>query len=165
MNQQSSSKPDFELQEDAGPWVVDFWKPKHEGGRKTVVLQSDFFHYDAALEVSGDFGTFEEKVAYAQRLCDRLNGDEHNRNEKLTSLMVQAIQTPASVGVPKTNVLHRFSKLLVEDVISLLRQEWYDLNNIEKAEDESLRDVGIRVGKKSEIIALIGKIKDRFGVE
>lgn len=50
-----------------GPWKVDEW----DGGR--LVLQSQDFHHDAALEVSGDFGSPELKKAYADEICRRLN--------------------------------------------------------------------------------------------
>jgi hypothetical protein len=70
------NQPSFELkelQEDTGPWSISFWDPRVVGGPKRIVLQSDFFYYDAALEVTGDFFCFEEKLAYAKRLCERLN--------------------------------------------------------------------------------------------
>jgi hypothetical protein len=44
---------------DKGPWHVNQWSPKTEGGRPRVVLQSDDFTHDAALEISGDFGDLE----------------------------------------------------------------------------------------------------------
>lgn len=52
---------------DKGPWQVDEWS----GGR--VVLQSDDFEHDVALEISGDFGTPERKLAYAQALAAWMN--------------------------------------------------------------------------------------------
>lgn len=56
-----------------GPWMVDEWNPRTEGGHKRVVLQSDDFYHDAALEISGDFYDYEQKLDYARRLCARLN--------------------------------------------------------------------------------------------
>jgi hypothetical protein len=50
-----------------GPWTVDEWS----GGR--LVLQSDDLHHDAALEISGDFGSPEEKLTYANEIARRLN--------------------------------------------------------------------------------------------
>lgn len=58
-----------------------------------------------------------------------------------------------------------FSKLIIKEHINLLRQEWYDLNNAPKDENETPRDVGFRVGRKTEVVALINKISDHFGVE
>lgn len=50
-----------------GHWTVDEWS----NGR--LVLQSQYFHHDAALEISGDFGTPDIKKAYADEVCRRLN--------------------------------------------------------------------------------------------
>ena len=62
--------------------------------------------------------------------------------------------------------LEKFAELIVQETTQLLQQEWYSLNNAPKFEDgESPRDVGIRVGRKSEIISLIAKINKHFGVK
>jgi hypothetical protein len=61
--------------------------------------------------------------------------------------------------------LDRFVLLVVEDLLKLLQQEWYDLNNLAPVEGESPRDIGLRVGRKSEILALMGKIKKQYGIE
>lgn len=50
-----------------GPWVVE----ERRDGR--LALQSQDFRFDAALEISGDFGTPEVKRAYADEICRRLN--------------------------------------------------------------------------------------------
>lgn len=50
-----------------GPWTVDEWSD----GK--LALQSQDFHHDAALLISGDFGTPEIKRAYADEICRRLN--------------------------------------------------------------------------------------------
>lgn len=59
----------------------------------------------------------------------------------------------------------KFAELIVRENINLLRQEWYDLNNAPKEENETPRDVGLRVGRKAEVVALINKISNHFGVE
>lgn len=56
-----------------GPWMVNEWGPKAEGHPKRVVLQSDDFYHDAALEISGDFYDYEQKLQYAHRLVARMN--------------------------------------------------------------------------------------------
>jgi hypothetical protein len=58
-----------------------------------------------------------------------------------------------------------FAELIVEDTINILKQEWYDLNNTAKVEGETPRDIGMRVGAKSQTIRLIHKIEKHFGVE
>ena len=59
----------------------------------------------------------------------------------------------------------KFAELIVKEHIDLLRQEWYRLNNAPSIAGEGSRDVGIRVGRKSEIISLIENILQHFGVE
>lgn len=56
-----------------GPWTVEEWSPRHKDGPKRVVLMSDDFCHDAALEISGDFYDHEQLLNYAQRLADRMN--------------------------------------------------------------------------------------------
>ena len=52
---------------DRGPWLVS--NPR---GTK-VVLQSNDFHHDVALEITGDFVDVDSKVRYAQWLAQRLS--------------------------------------------------------------------------------------------
>ena len=59
----------------------------------------------------------------------------------------------------------KFAELIIQDTIDLMRKEWYDLNNQPKVENESPRDIGLRVGRKSEIITLMEKIKNQYGVK
>ena len=61
--------------------------------------------------------------------------------------------------------VEKFAELIIEENLRIMQQEWYDLNNAAKIEDESARDIGMRVGKKSEIIRLMSLIKKHFGVE
>jgi len=62
-------------------------------------------------------------------------------------------------------VLEKFAELIVQENLQIMKQEWYDLNNSPvNPEGESPRDVGIRVGMKSEVIALMAKIRKHFGV-
>lgn len=57
----------------------------------------------------------------------------------------------------------KFAEMLLEDVHHLLQEEWYRLNNLEHDPNETLRDVGMRVGKKSEIVHLQTLIRKHFG--
>lgn len=59
-----------------------------------------------------------------------------------------------------------FGQWVVKEHLKLLQQEWYTLNN----EDVDLsnitpRDIGFKVGQKSQIVVLMEKIKKHFGVE
>jgi hypothetical protein len=56
----------------------------------------------------------------------------------------------------------KFAELLLNEHVNILRQEWYDLNNAPEVEGETPRDIGIRVGRKSEVNVLICKIKKHF---
>ena len=61
--------------------------------------------------------------------------------------------------------LDKFVLLVVEDLLKLLQQEWYNLNNLAPVEGESPRDIGLRVGRKTEIISLMHKIKQEYGIK
>jgi hypothetical protein len=54
---------------DKGPWMVNKWSGER------VVLQSDDFAHDVALIVNGDFGSHEEKLAYAEALAAWMNSN------------------------------------------------------------------------------------------
>jgi len=90
-------------------------------------------------------------------------------NERYKELAQKAyedvIKNTPSFLVTKELYEQKFAELIVRDTIKLLQQEWYDLNNAPPVEGESARDVGIRVGRKSEVIALMSKVSKHFGVE
>lgn len=50
-----------------GPWFVDKW------GDGKLAIQSEDFVYDAALLLSGDFESQDQKFAYALKVSDTLN--------------------------------------------------------------------------------------------
>jgi hypothetical protein len=50
-----------------GPWQVNDW------GQGRIVIQSDDFTHDVALEVSGDFGSLLLERAHAEEIARRLN--------------------------------------------------------------------------------------------
>lgn len=49
----------------------------------------------------------------------------------------------------------------VEYIINMLKQEWYDLNNMATLVDETPRDIGIRLGKKCQIIKTINDLSNQ----
>ena len=61
-------------------------------------------------------------------------------------------------------LLECHGRMLVQEHLDLLRREWYTLNNTPSVEGEAPRDIGLRVGSKSQIIVLMEKIKKHFGV-
>jgi hypothetical protein len=50
-----------------GPWSVSDW------GQGRIVIQSNDFTHDVALEISGDFGSVEREIAHAEEIARRLN--------------------------------------------------------------------------------------------
>lgn len=64
---QDSSPRAIPVCPDKGPWVVNEWSDNR------VVLQSDDFEHDVALVVDGDFGSLQEKLAYAEFLAAWMN--------------------------------------------------------------------------------------------
>jgi hypothetical protein len=57
---------------DCGPWLVHYW-PKDEDYGGVFIASEDFTH-DVCMEIRGDFANHEDRMAYAQELCDVLNG-------------------------------------------------------------------------------------------
>ena len=58
----------------------------------------------------------------------------------------------------------KFAELIVQECIGLIRQEWFELNDHIRSEDESSRDTGIRAGKTLQSVKLINVISNYFGV-
>ena len=59
----------------------------------------------------------------------------------------------------------KFAELIVEDTINILKQEWYNLNDAPEVEDETPRDIGLRVGAKSQTIRLMHLIEKHFEIK
>lgn len=86
-------------------------------------------------------------------------------NERIRELAEQSMGTRKHVPPVWQffdDELQKFAELIVQEHIQLLQQEWYALNNAPAVPGESPRDVGFRVGRKTEIINLIEKIKKHF---
>ena len=64
-----------------------------------------------------------------------------------------------------SETMQKFVDLIIKEHINLLTREWYDLNNASAPLNETARDIGFRVGKKTEVITLTEKIKKYFGYE
>lgn len=61
--------------------------------------------------------------------------------------------------------LEKFAELMIKEHIDLLRNEWYELNNLPEVEGESPRDIGLRVGRKTEVNVLIEKIRKHWNID
>ena len=59
----------------------------------------------------------------------------------------------------------KFAELIVQECIGQCQREWYDLNNTKPVENETARDIGIRVGQKTGVLKCINQINKHFGVE
>ena len=60
--------------------------------------------------------------------------------------------------------VEKFAELIVQECVNQCRREWYDLNNAAPKENETLRDIGIRVGQKNGVLKTISRIKEHFGI-
>lgn len=83
-------------------------------------------------------------------------------NEQIKKLAIDAGQGEVYHIPPE--FINKFSTLIIEEHIKLLRREWYDRNNEEYPEDMSPRDIGVKVGQKNQIIVLIEKIKQYWNI-
>jgi hypothetical protein len=94
-------------------------------------------------------------------------------NERIRELADQAdvladnvIQTPGEYHPDYGRVWNeKFAELIVRECIEQCQREWYDLNNTKPVENETARDIGIRVGQKTGVLKCINQINKHFGVE
>lgn len=86
-------------------------------------------------------------------------------NERIRELATQAHLSWCMQNDFDQQNLQKFAELIVADTVNVLKQEWYDRNNAPEVENETPRDVGLRVGAKSQTIRLIHVIKKHFGIE
>jgi hypothetical protein len=87
-------------------------------------------------------------------------------NERIEELAIRAGMGPWGIGNGDnvTEIVEKFAELMVQEHLNILQQEWYRLNDLPEVDDEMLREIGMRVGKKSEIVLLQALIKKHFGV-
>ncbi len=72
-------------------WTVEEWHRKESEGYDVVLCSEDFTH-DAALRLSGDFESDEQRMEYAQDLCDKLNAHDDLLTEVIH--IIEAYQVP-----------------------------------------------------------------------
>lgn len=51
-------------------------------------------------------------------------------------------------------------KKTLEFILDILRKEWYALNDADKPQDEAPRDIGLRVGRKTQLNKNIHEIAE-----
>jgi hypothetical protein len=90
-------------------------------------------------------------------------------NDKIKELAIEAnLISPESNGFDSTRLSisqQKFAELIVRECIGQCQREWYDLNNTKPVENETARDIGIRVGQKTGVLKCINQINKHFGVE
>ena len=58
-----------------------------------------------------------------------------------------------------------FARLLAEEAVRAVRDRWYELNNQPTPEGETPRDLGMRVGRKTELIQVMHLLREHFGLQ
>ena len=90
-------------------------------------------------------------------------------NERIRELINEATSFKEGLIEGKYDIevfdKEKFAELIIKECVAQCRQEWYDLNNAESKENETSRDIGIRVGQKNGVLKTISRIKDHFGIE
>ena len=92
-------------------------------------------------------------------------------NERIKELAAQAEikwqhQEDVIYSTMTLEQLEKFAELSVHEHLHSMKTEWYQLNNMSvDPEGESPRDVGMRVGRKTEVITLMNKVEQHFGVK
>ena len=93
-------------------------------------------------------------------------------NEQVKKLLHDAAKhvgryvTPGNVQNLHIAINEKFAELIIAEHLRIMQQEWYDLNNISvDSDNESPRDVGLRVGRKNEVLVLMDKICKHSGVK
>lgn len=85
-------------------------------------------------------------------------------NERIKQLHDQALFRGDRYALPE-EFAAEFARLLGEEAVRVARDRWYELNNAPVVAEESPRDVGIRVGRKMELIRLMTELNQHFGLD
>ena len=79
-------------------------------------------------------------------------------NKKIRELAEQANGPNPFFGALKNqtvllgdNAVEKFAELILQEHVELLKQRWYTLNNAVSENNETPRDIGMRVGQKAEV--------------
>lgn len=85
-------------------------------------------------------------------------------NERIRQLHDLALFRGDRYALPD-EFANEFARLLGEEAVRVARDRWYELNNAPVVADESPRDVGIRVGRKMELIQIMHTLNQHFGLQ
>lgn len=87
-------------------------------------------------------------------------------NNRIRQLAEQAWQWANNqVDIPKPQIVRfeeKFAELIVEEHVELLKQRWYTLNNAVPENNETPRDIGMRVGQKAEVMHCIHLLSNHW---
>lgn len=85
-------------------------------------------------------------------------------NERIRQLHDQALFCGDRYASPE-EFAAEFARLLGAEAVRVARDRWYELNNAPAVADESPRDIGMRVGRKTELIEIMHLLKQHFGLD
>jgi len=90
-------------------------------------------------------------------------------NKRIKELALKAYNnagqgTPEALSSFMEVYSEKFTKSIIEAVLTEVRQVWYDANNAEYDKTDP-RAVGIRIGVKQGALLASGAIKEHFGFE
>lgn len=91
-------------------------------------------------------------------------------NERIFELAEQANEY-ATTRHPMSNIalsvnsekfVKKFAELILQEHVELLKQRWYTLNNAVPENNETPRDIGMRVGQKAEVMHCIHLLSNHW---
>jgi hypothetical protein len=85
-------------------------------------------------------------------------------NKRLTELHDQAQFRGDRYSLPD-EFAEEFARLVAEEAVRVVRDRWYELNNQPAVAGESARDIGMRVGRKTELIQVMHMLNQHFGLQ
>lgn len=91
-----------------------------------------------------------------RELFKKAGGKTSVRN--LTSSPAQVVETHELWG----DHIEKFAELILQEHVELLKQRWYTLNNAAPENNETPRDIGMRVGQKAEVAHCIHLLSNHW---
>lgn len=89
-------------------------------------------------------------------------------NERIKELKNQTLDKHFSYTWSKmdyddvTKFAEKFAELILQEHVELLKQRWYTLNNAAPENNETPRDIGMRVGQKAEVAHCIHLLSNHW---
>lgn len=84
-------------------------------------------------------------------------------NERIRELFLQAgFHPPVVKRMGDEYKFEKFAELILQEHVELLKQRWYTLNNAVSENNETPRDIGMRVGQKAEVTHCIHLLSNHW---